>query len=45
MFPPDDDKFLKDFLNKDFIKFYLTIYKRNNTKNHDNQYMIDLQMA
>lgn len=38
----EEDDVIKEFLRKDFLKFYLTVFNRTGTKNNDNHYMIDL---
>lgn len=38
----DDDEAIKQFLKKDFLKFYITIYKFNEKNAVDDVYMLDI---
>ena len=40
----DDDNIIKEFLRKNFLKFYITIYKQSTSKSADEKYMLDIYL-
>ena len=38
----DDDEVIKEFLRKNFLKFYVCIFKVQSAQNIDEKYMVDL---
>ncbi len=40
----DDDELIKQFLRKNFLKFYINIYKHPACKGKDEQFMVDINL-
>jgi len=38
----DDDEIIKEFIKKDFLKFYITIYKFNEKNAPEDIFMLDI---